>query len=79
MYLGVPEVLSFGPTTGQGLNLFGMFRGYRANSDPTGKTRATETGTWRVVASGYYFGNTTTGQNSMTYHLSLAALFQRVA
>ena len=80
MYLGVPQTLTVNvPASGGAVNTMGLFRGFRASSDVTGQTRATETGTWRCVATAAYTGGTTSGQNGISYHLSLAGLFQRIS
>jgi len=80
MYLGVPQALTVNvPASGGTVNTMGWYRGFRASSDVTGQTRATETGTWRCIAQAVYTGGTTSGQNGITYHLSLAGLFQRVS
>ena len=80
MYLGVPQNLTVNvPASGGTVNEMGMFRGFRASSDVAGQTRATETGTWRCVAPAVYTGGTTSGQNGISYHLSLAGLFQRIS
>ena len=80
MYLGVPETLQVNvPGSGGTITQMGLMRGFRASSDPTGKTRATETGTWRCVAQASYQGGTTSGGSGISYHLSLAGLFQRIS
>ena len=80
MYLGVTEVLYNVPASGGSLASLLGFRGFRSGtSDVTGKTRATESGTWRCVATANYGSFTTSGQNGTTFHLSIAGLFQRVS
>lgn len=80
MYLGVPQNLTVNvPASGGTVNEMGLFRGFRASSDVAGQTRATETGTWRCITPAFYTGGTTAGQNGISYHLSLAGLFQRIS
>ena len=80
MYLGVPETLTVSvPTSGGAVSEMGVFSGFRDNADVAGKTRATETGTWRCVAPAFYTGGTTSVQNGISYHLSRAGLFQRIS
>ena len=80
MYLGVPETLTVSvPTSGGAVSEMGVFSGFRDSADVAGKTRATETGTWRCVAPAFYTGGTTSGQNGISYHLSKAGLFQRIS
>ena len=80
MYLGVPEALTVSvPTSGGAVTEMGWYRGFRNSSDVVSKTRATETGTWRCVAQASYTGGTTSGQNGISYHISLAGLFQRIS
>ena len=79
MYLGVPEVIDINfPTTAGSLSQLGQMRGFRATSDPTGKTRGPG-GTWRCLAQAKYTEGSSSGGSGITYHLSLAGLFQRIS
>jgi len=54
--------------------------GFAANfAHITGKTRATETGTWRCISQATYNYYNTTGQNGSTYGVSGGGLFQRIS
>jgi len=54
--------------------------GFGANgSNIQGKTRATESGTWRCISSAIYNTFTTSGQSGGTYTLSGGGLFQRIS
>ena len=79
MYLGVPEVIDINfPSSGGSLSQLGQMRGFRATSDPTGKTRGPG-GTWRCLAQAKYTEGSSSGGSGITYHLSLAGLFQRIS
>ena len=79
MYLGVPEVIDINfPSSAGSLSQLGQMRGFRATSDPTGKTRGPG-GTWRCLAQAKYTEGSSSGGSGITYHLSLAGLFQRIS
>ena len=79
MYLGIPEVLDVNfPTTNGSVTQLGQMRGFRGSTDPAGKTRG-PSGTWRCVAQARYTQGNSGGQESITWHVSLAGLFQRIS
>ena len=79
MYLGVPEVIDINfPSSGGSLSQIGRMRGFRATGDPVSKTRG-PSGTWRCLAQASYVEGSSSGGSGITYHLSLAGLFQRIA
>ena len=79
MYLGVPEVLPVNqPSSGGSLTQIGLMRGFRGSSDPSGKTRG-PSGTWRCVAQANYTQGSSSGGSGITWHISLAGLFQRIS
>ena len=53
--------------------------GFAGTNDITGKTRASETGTWRCISSTIYSRFTTSGNSGGTYYVSGGGLFQRVS
>tara|TARA_R110001599_G_scaffold1736_1_gene8693 strand:- start:113 stop:1696 length:1584 start_codon:yes stop_codon:yes gene_type:complete len=79
MHLGAPDVIEMVPSAAGNLVEFGIMRGFRGSSDITGKTRATETGTWRCISAASYQGGTTGGGSGINYHLSVPGLFQRIS
>lgn len=79
MYLGIPEVLDVNfPTTNGSVTQVGQMRGFRGSTDPAGKTRG-PSGTWRCVAQARYTQGSSGGQESISWHVSLAGLFQRIS
>lgn len=79
MYLGVPEVLDINfPTSAGSVTQIGQMRGFRSSSDPTGKTRG-PSGTWRCLAQAKYTEGSSSGPSGITWHISLAGLFQRIS
>ena len=79
MYLGVPEVLDVNfPSSGGSVTQVGQMRGFRGSTAPTGKTRG-PSGTWRCVAQAKYTQGSSSGQNNITWRISLAGLFQRIS
>ena len=79
MYLGVPEILPINqPSSGGTLTQIGLMRGFRGTSDPSGKTRG-PSGTWRCVAQANYTQGSSSGGSGITWHISLAGLFQRIS
>ena len=79
MYLGVPEVLDINfPSGGGTVTQIGQMRGFRGSTDPTGKTRG-PSGTWRCLAQAKYTEGNSSGSHGITWHISLAGLFQRIS
>lgn len=79
MYLGVPEVLDINfPTAAGSVTQVGQMRGFRGGTDPAGKTRG-PSGTWRCIAQARYTEGNSGGPNGITWHISLAGLFQRIS
>lgn len=60
-------------------NLSYLVPGFAGTSDITGKTRATESGTWRCISNTIYSRFTTSGNSGGTYYVSGGGLFQRVS
>ena len=60
-------------------NLSYLVPGFAGTNDITGKTRASETGTWRCISSTIYSRFTTSGNSGGTYYVSGGGLFQRVS
>ena len=79
MYLGVPEVLDINfPTAAGSVTQVGQMRGFRGSSDPAGKTRG-PSGTWRCLAQAKYTEGSSGGPSGISWHISLAGLFQRIS
>jgi hypothetical protein len=79
MYLGIPEVVLAAGSSGNVTNEVAVYRGYRGSSSITGKTRATQSGTWRCISTAFYASGSTSGQNGVTYTYSIAGLFMRIS
>jgi hypothetical protein len=79
MYLGIPEVVTAAGTAGNVSTTVSMFHGFRGSTNITGKTRATQTGTWRCIKTAFYASGSTSGQSGVTYTLSIAGTFQRIS
>jgi len=60
-------------------NLSYLVPGFAGTNDITGKTRASESGTWRCISSTIYSRFTTSGNSGGTYYVSGGGLFQRVS